>query len=182
MDFEYNLRPGSNDCRFIMKNKEIEKEMHEKLFVSQRAFFSCALYIGKLVIVCNLHFLNVLFAIIILRSLWNWLWLWERKRGINIASSVAYLCIIVSNQFSILSHSRDCLSLFWYYFYIIPPLVRSYLYNRCCFKNVLDHRSSAMWMNRKYFNDQIHACRIEYAKGSSQNWIYGMYNICFLLF
>lgn len=63
MDFEYNLRPGSNDCRFIMKNKEIEKEMHEKLFVSQRAFFSCALYIGKLVIVCNLHFLNVLFAI-----------------------------------------------------------------------------------------------------------------------
>lgn len=63
MDFEYNLRPGSNDCRFIMKKKEIEKEMHEKLFVSQRAFFSCALYIGKLVIVCNLHFLNVLFAI-----------------------------------------------------------------------------------------------------------------------
>lgn len=46
-----------------MKKKEIEKEMHEKLFVSQRAFFSCALYIGKLVIVCNLHFLNVLFAI-----------------------------------------------------------------------------------------------------------------------
>lgn len=37
-------------------------------------------------------------------------------------------------------------------------------------------------MNRKYFNDQIHACRIEYAKGSSQNWIYGMYNIFFFTF
>lgn len=47
----------------IYYEKQGNRKRDARKTVCERAFFSCALYIGKLVIVCNLHFLNVLFAI-----------------------------------------------------------------------------------------------------------------------